>query len=231
MFAAVRGLRFFIRDYFAYKRQPGAERLAFAEMQPALHERLGAHEFDAHYIYVNAWAAARINAVKPAMHVDVASQVVLSTVLAATLPVVYVDYRPLNLRLRGLHTVAGDLLRLPVPDASVQSLSCLHVAEHVGLGRYGDAIDAAGTRKACAELTRALAPGGNLFFAVPVGRERIMFNAHRVHAAETIRGYFSSLTLREFSGVDDRGRYAEDVSLDAFRDADYGCGFFWFTKD
>jgi hypothetical protein len=52
-----------------------------------------------------------------------------------------------------------------------------------------------------------------------------------VHAAETIRDYFSSLTLREFSGVDDRGRYAENVPLGAFRDADYACGFFWFTKD
>jgi hypothetical protein len=126
--------------------------------------------------------------------------------------------------------VAGDLVRLPFRGESVRSLSCLHVAEHVGLGRYGDPIDPAGTRKATAELSRVVARGGNLFFAVPVGRERVAFNVHRVHAARTIRDYFSALTLREFSGVDDRGRFFENASLDQFDADEYGCGFFWFTK-
>ena len=227
---ALRGLPLFARDYLAYRRQPGAEPLAFADMLPALHERTPSHDFDAHYFYVNAWASRRITASAPDRHFDVGSQVVLSTVLSATNPVVFIDYRPLLARLRGLQSVAGDLLRLPLRDGSVRSLSCLHVAEHVGLGRYGDPLDAQGTRKAAAELVRALAPGGNLFFAVPVGRERVVFNAHRVHAPSTIREYFASLSLREFSGVSDRGTYVENVPLDAFRDDEYACGFFWFTK-
>ena len=227
---ASRGLMFFVRDLLAYRRQPGAEPLAFADMMPALHDRVSAHELDAHYFYVNAWAARRIGALDPRRHVDIGSQAVLAAILSASVPVVFVDYRPLRARLAGLRLVAADVLRLPFMDASVPSLSCLHVAEHIGLGRYGDPIDPAGTRKAAAELSRVLAPGGSLFFALPVGRPRVAFNAHRVHAAATIVEYFPSLTLREFSGVDDRGRYAEHVRIDAFAADEYACGFFWLVK-
>jgi hypothetical protein len=62
----------------------------------------------------------------------------------------------------------------------------MHVVEHVGLGRYGDPVDAEGDRKAMRELGRVVAPGGNLLFVVPVGRERVAFNAHRVYAWETV---------------------------------------------
>src|ERR1035437_9128085 len=60
------------------------------------------------------------------------------------------------------------------------SVSCLHVAEHIGLGRYGDPIDPLGTNKALLELQRVLAPGGVLLFSMPVGRERVEFNAQRI---------------------------------------------------
>jgi hypothetical protein len=230
MARAARAFPFFIRDYMRYKAQSGAESLAFRDMVPALHERTAAHEIDAHYFYVNAWAFRRISASAPKLHVDVGSQVVLSSMLSAVTPVAFVDYRPLAASLGGLKSIAGDLVRLPFQESSVRSLSCLHVAEHVGLGRYGDSLDPAGTRKATAELTRVLASGGNLFFAVPVGRERVAFNAHRVHAAATIRDYFASLTLKEFSGVDDSGRFFEDVPLATFDHDEYACGFFWFTK-
>ncbi len=227
---ALRNLPLFVRDYVRYRRQPDAEQLAWREMQPALHERTGSHDLDAHYYYSNAWASRRVAATAPSLHVDVGSQSILSAVLSATMPVMFIDYRPLVAGLRGLTSVSGDLVHLPLRSESVRSLSCLHVAEHIGLGRYGDPIDANGTRKAIAELTRVLAPGGNLLFAVPVGRERVAFNAHRIHAASTIRELFASLTLREFSGVNDEGHYAENVPLDAFTADDYACGFFWFTK-
>jgi len=92
----------------------------------------------------------RILSTSPALHVDVGSQTVLSTMLSASVPTLYVDYRPLVPRVGGMATCAGDLLRLPLRSNSVRSLSCLHVAEHVGLGRYGDPLDPAGTRKASA---------------------------------------------------------------------------------
>ncbi len=227
---AMRSLRAFVRDYRTYKRTPGAEKLALLEMDPALHDRLSAHEKDAHYFYLGPWAARRIVATAPRYHVDIGSQTHLPTILSVTLPVVYVDYRPLVTHLPNFQSIAGDLVHLPFAADSIASLSCLHVAEHVGLGRYGDPIDPAGTKKAAQELARVLAPGGNLFFAVPVGRERVAFNAHRVHAAETIRDYFGTLQLREFSGVDDGGRHLENIPIDRLSKEEYGCGYFWFTK-
>jgi SAM-dependent methyltransferase len=228
---AMRALPAFFGDYLRYRRQPGAERLSFIDMLPALHERTTTHTFDAHYFYVNAWASRRVAEINPTLHFDIASQAMLSGILSSRQPVVFVDYRPLRASLTGLKVVAGDLLRLPLRGQSVASLSCLHVAEHVGLGRYGDPIDVDGTRKAAVELSRILAPGGNLLFAVPVGRERVAFNAHRVHLAGTIRDHFAALTLREFSGVDDEGHYSENVPLHAFDTNEYACGFFWFVKE
>src|SRR5262249_21505316 len=130
----------------------------------------------------------------------------------------------------GLVPVAGDLLALPFRDRSVGSLSCIHVAEHIGLGRYGDPLDTAGTRKAAAELARVLAPGGSLYFAVPVGKPRLNFNAHRVHAPSTIVEYLAGLELVEFSAVFDDGSFRERIGLDEVADAEYGCGLFLFRR-
>ena len=76
----------------------------------------------------------------------------------------------------------------------------MHVVEHIGLGRYGDPVDYDGDLKAIAELQRVLAPGGNLFFVVPVGQPRIMFNAHRVYSLRTdFVEAFNTFELKEFS--------------------------------
>jgi hypothetical protein len=100
----------------------------------------------------------------------------------------------------------------------------------VGLGRYGDSLDPFGTAKAASQLTRILSNGGNLFFAVPVGKPRLCFNAHRIYSPEAIRNMFEGLTLLEFSGVDDHGIFHNGVELNSLRDDEYACGMFWFRK-
>jgi hypothetical protein len=104
------------------------------------------------------------------------------------------------------------------------------VAEHIGLGRYGDPLDPLGTFKACKELQRVLASGGNLYFALPVGKPRVCFNAHRIHSPDQILEYFAELKLVEFSFVNDEGHFLQNVEPDIARDAKYGCGLFQFTK-
>ncbi|MEA2488573.1 MAG: hypothetical protein QOH21_365 [Acidobacteriota bacterium] len=227
---AFRGVRWYLQDYRAYRRMPGAERIRLLDTYPSFGERGATHDFDAHYFYANPWVARRVVAARPARHVDVASQTVLATMLSATLPVTYIDYRALRVSIPGMTSLAGDLTRLPLRDRSVPSLSCIHVAEHVGLGRYGDPIDPAGTKRAAAELARVLAPGGRLYFALPVGQPRVEFNAHRVHAAAQIVDYFSGLRLEEYSGIGDDGRYYEHVPLDRFVHDRYACGLFVFTR-
>lgn len=230
---AIRGLSAYLRyigDWRQYAHLRGAESLRVADAYPQLHDRTGTTGVDVHYFYTNGWAMRRIVAQRPAQHVDIGSQTMYVNLLSAVLPVTFVDYRPLEASMDGLTNRSGDILNLPFADGTIASLSCLHVTEHIGLGRYGDPLNPPGTRQACVELQRVLAPGGNLYFALPVGRPRVCFNAHRIHAPETISEYFAELELVEFSGVGDDGRYLERVSLDAFGDSRYACGMFWFQR-
>jgi len=165
-------------------------------------------------------------------HIDVGSDVRFVTMLTTHLPVTFVDIRPLEAEgIEHLASMAGSILELPFADASVESLSCLHVAEHIGLGRYADPLDPSGTRRACAELARVLAPGGNLFFSLPVGRSRVCFNAHRVHSPRQILDYFRDLDLAEFVAVDDHGNLLHNLQPNQMAVAEYGCGLFWFQRN
>lgn len=226
----INGYRQFFGDWRRYSSLPDAEPVELRYAFPQLHDRTSSSEIDAHYFYVNNWATRRIQASAPAFHIDVGSQTIFSSLLAAKVPTVFVDYRPLRVSLPGLQCLGGNLLGLPFPDQTLTSLSCLHVVEHIGLGRYGDPLDSAGTYHAIRELTRVLAPGGSLFLATPVGLPRLCFNAHRIHSAEQIRTMVPELELVEFSGVDDAGHYHEAVTLSTFAGSDYACGFFWLRR-
>lgn len=220
----------FLANLNAYSRLPGTEKIRLGDLYPQLHDRTAAHELDTHYFYGNGWAMRRIVRNKPAHHVDIGSQVIFANLLGSVLPVTLVEYRVLHVNLDGLECIQGDILDLPYSDGSVESLSCLHVAEHIGLGRYGDPLNPDGTRKAARELSRVLAPGANLFFVLPVGRPRVCYNAHRIHSAETIRRYFADLELMEFSGIHDDGRFVQYVELAEFDNSTYACGMFWFRR-
>jgi hypothetical protein len=104
------------------------------------------------------------------------------------------------------------------------------VIEHIGLGRYGDPIDPDGSIKAALELQRILHASGKLYLSLPIGRERICFNAHRVHAPETVVSLFPKLKLIEFSFVNDEGQFLEKQQLQTAKNLDYGCGLFMFEK-
>lgn len=67
-----------------------------------------------------------------------------------------------------------------INKTELKSLSCMHVIEHIGLGRYGDRFDAYGSEKAIEELKRIIIPSGDLYLSLPLDEEnRIYFNAHR----------------------------------------------------
>ena len=141
----------YLRERRRYRHLPGAELLSWGDDYPQLWDRVPSSPYDSHYFFQDVWAAQRIAMLQPAEHVDVGSRVDLVGFLTALTAVVFVDIRPLEVELPGLTSVAGSVLDLPFADRSITSLSCLHVAEHVGLGRYGDPLDPHGTLKAAAE--------------------------------------------------------------------------------
>lgn len=213
-----------------YQRLPGAERLSIADSYPCLHERTAATRVDRHYFYQSAWVTRRIMEHAPARHVDVGSDNRWVACLTAHVPVTSIDIRPLPVEVENLECRAGSVLELPFDDHSLESISCLHVVEHVGLGRYGDPLDPKGTAKACRELARVVAPGGRLYLSLPVGRPRVCFNAHRVTDPVRVIALCEGLSLVEFSAVDDTHRLAENVAPEGYRDADYACGIFVFER-
>jgi SAM-dependent methyltransferase len=141
----------------------------------------------------------------------------------------FVDIRPLKTNVTGLRYVEGDLIRLPYEDRSLESLSSLHVVEHVGLGRYGDTVDPEGWLRACKELQRVLRPGGTLYLSVPIGDQRLEFDAHRVFDPMTIVRAFDQLELLDFSFVDDNGDYVPAGDPTRFHGR-LCCGLFLFTR-
>jgi SAM-dependent methyltransferase len=223
------------RELLEFRRLGGARRLPvrWRDRFTCAEDATATTDFDRHYIYHPAWAARLLARTLPEEHVDVGSTLAFCTVVSAFVPTRFYDYRPASLHLPGLATSHADLTRLPFPDASIRSLSCMHVVEHVGLGRYGDQLDPDGDLKAIAELTRVLAPGGNLLFVVPVGTPRIQFNAHRIYSPALVRRYFDALELREFALIPDRpsdGDLVVDPPAGLVERQRYGCGCFWFSR-
>ena len=220
----------YFRDWRRFQQMTSADKLRWQDSYPCLADKVTATPFDPHYFYQGAWLARRVAEASPSLHVDVASSVLTMSVLSASCRTVFLDYRPLKVTLAGLRSVAGSITQLPFADASLTSLSCLHVIEHIGLGRYGDRLDPDGSRKSAAELMRVLSPNGRLYLSVPIGRERICFNAHRVFSPHTIRAWFTKLELERFSYVGDDCEYVDPAPLEAAERLEYGCGFFEFRR-
>lgn len=228
--ASVIRLPAFFRDFFRYRQRASDETVRLRDTYPCVLDRTSHTPFDPHYFYQGAWLARKLAATSPEIHVDVGSSVLMIGVLSGQVPTVFVDYRPLAASLSGLVSVAADILALPFADESVESLSSLHVVEHIGLGRYGDTLNPEGTRSALAELARVLARGGRLYLSVPIGRSRVCFNAHRVFDPVEISRDWPNLRCLAFAVVDDEGAFIEDAEPGDFRRLDYGCGMYVLEK-
>lgn len=207
--------------------------ISFWDLYPCLYDKTSKTDFDRHYVYHTAWAARIVSKTKPEVHIDISSLIYFSSIISAFNPVKFYDYRPIDLHLDNLSCEAADLLNLPFKNGSIQSLSCMHVIEHIGLGRYGDPLDTEGDLKAMAELKRVLSIRGSLLFVVPVGKPKIVFNAHRIYSYEQVIEYFSDLKLEEFALIPDNpkeGGLIYNASKEIVDSQNYGCGCFWFRK-
>lgn len=220
----------FFGDMYRYSKLKKSEKNDLINTYPILNDNTETTPFDSHYFYQDIWAAKKIFLSKTKTHFDVGSNIEFVGFLTSFIKVIFVDIRPLKVKLKNFSSVEGTILNLSFKDNSVKSLSNLHVAEHIGLGRYGDPLDPQGTKKACRELVRVLAKNGNLYFSLPVGKPRLCFNAHRIHSPKQILNYFKGLKLVELSGINDNGEFIENINIKELMKSNYACGLFWFTK-
>lgn len=226
-----RGLAHFLRSLAEYRRRAGGA-FSWRDLNPVLHNVSEAAGYTSgHYFHQDLWAARKIYDRRPAAHVDVGSQIGgFVSHLLTFMEVTCIDVRPMQDSVWGLRFVQDDATEMRrFADGSVDSLSSLHAIEHFGLGRYGDPVDPDGHRKALRSFARVLSPGGRLYLGVPIGRERVEFNACRVLAPATVLEAVG-LPLLSFSAVDDEGNFHEAARPDDFRASHMACGLFEFTK-
>ncbi len=221
--ASLRGLPRYATDRRAFRLAHAASaagaRWPFGAAAPCLSDRFEqSGAASGHYFHQDLLVARRIFARAPREHVDVGSRFDgFVAHVASFRPIRVLDIRAMTSRVPNVSFGQCDLMaELPASlAATCDSLSCLHALEHFGLGRYGDPIRPDGHEVALANLARIVAPGGWFYLSVPIGPQRIEFNAHRVFAV----GHLLELVRREFevhalSIVDDAGDLHEGVALD-----------------
>jgi hypothetical protein len=235
LFKSLRGIPAYIADWLRYRKlnPPPTFPIRLRYATPILTDRYAsAGSASGHYFHQDLWAARKIYHRHPTEHLDIGSRVDgFVAHLLTFMPVTIVDIRPLVSNIQGLTFLQDDATKLSkLPSNSIQSLSSLHVAEHFGLGRYSDPIDPEACFRFMESLDRVLAPGGRLYFSVPVGKERVEFNAHRVFSPKTILDRFSNLCLESFSYVGDDDALYLDTTPDLMPSSNFACGLFEFTK-
>ena len=240
----VTGLKGFLpalRNYLILRRQMRAagkkQKLRFSV--PCLADKQSpAAILPRHYFYQDLLVAQRIFRRSPVRHVDVGSRVDGFVAHVAGFRVIEVfDIRPLNVAIPTIIFRQTDLMK-PRDEFKdyCDSLSCLHALEHFGLGRYGDPVDLDGHKRGFQNLSDILQVGGILYLSVPIGPERIDFNANRVFGIGTILGLAKDhFELESFSLVDDDGILHKNVGLtpEAIGSSCgcyYGCGIFELRK-
>ncbi len=222
---------FFIKNYIKYKSF-SKETVEIKDLWPELNDESSSSQTGGgQYFYQDNWALNKIYKSDVKEHFDIGSRIDGFTSQCSVFTKVnFIDFRYIDYGIKNMFCIQGDILDLPFEDESINSLSCLHVVEHIGLGRYGDPVNVDGSLLALKELQRVLADGGDLYLGVPIGKERVMYNAHRVFNPKTIVQVLNELKLIEFSAVDDKGFYIEDANMDNFNESFYSLGLFYLKR-
>jgi len=191
--------RRFWKSYRRYQEIAPADRQPSLEnLYPCLGDDIKETPIEPIYFYQDAWAFEKIFKNSPSIHVDIGSHHKFVALLSKVVRVIMIDIRPLSLPMDTLEFREGSILNIPFKDATLPSVSCLCVVEHIGLGRYGDPLDPWGTEKAIEELKRVIAPGGSLYISLPINDQNCTyFNAHRAFNEEYVMKLFYPLIVEE----------------------------------
>jgi hypothetical protein len=232
---ALRALPGFIKDFYKFS---GAYKGRILLM-PFLHDKSDqAGSTTSEYFIQDLNVAKRVFSRIPVKHVDVGSRIDgFVAHVASFRDIEVIDIRPIQQEIPGIAFKQSDLTDgSVVPSNYCDSVTCLHALEHFGLGRYGDKVDPSGWKLGLSNLARLLTRGGRLYLSVPIGRELVMFNAHRVFdprgVVESAREY--GLVLDHFSwiaGTKFNLSHDWNRDLESLGSSDYSLGIFEFLKE
>ena len=87
--------------------------------------------------------------------------------------------------------------------------------EHSGLGRYGDPLSPNGDIETMEQIYRSLNDGGMCFLGIPVGKDSIVWNAHRIYGEIRLKMmYLEKFKELEWVGWDKSYIYTCPVSTE-----------------
>jgi hypothetical protein len=107
------------------------------------------------------------------------------------------------------HKAASDYLEGKLEK--VDSIFSYSSLEHDGLGRYGDPLNPEGDLLSIKKAACMLKPGGMLFLAMPMGKDAVLWNAHRIYGSHRwrkilhgwrVQGIFGEVDLLDTSSVE-----------------------------
>ena len=221
----------YLRDRRAFEAAGGR----VTDLYPILNEFVScAGIASGHYFHQDLLVAQFIHSADPRRHIDVGSRIDgFVAHVASFRPIEVIDIRPMP---RSEHpNICFIQASLNVPDPALEgcsdSVSCLHVLEHLGLGRYGDPIDPEGHLKGLDNLVRMVKPGGRLYISSPIGEPRTCFNAHRIFGPGDFPKWLSRrMAVERFDYVDDAGSLHLMGDPSHLPGLKYGCGIYTFRR-
>lgn len=232
---SLRGLPRYVRDLFRFRSCYNG-RLVLMPCLHDWHDEGGTTRNE--YFWQDLLVARMIFVADPGIHVDIGSRVDGFVAHVASFREVEVfDVRPITARIPGVTFKQADFMKpLEGMVDYCDSLSCLHALEHFGLGRYGDPIDPQGFERGIRNMAILLKEGGIFYLSVPIGIERVEFNANRVFDPRTVISLaaknalkLSVLTVIHQDGDVDASAM-DETRLSMLASQRYALGVFSFVK-
>ena len=232
----------FISDYTKFRHAYKGK----IELQPFLHNRTEeAGATNSEYFWQDLVVAKLIFDAEPTRHVDIGSRIDgFIGHVASYRSIEIFDIRPMTTLIPGVVFKRADLM-----DGSTllgtenndycDSLSCLHALEHFGLGRYGDPINPLGYQLGLSNMAKMLKKSGLFYLSIPVGRERVEFNANWIFDPRVIIDVANEAQLKLLNFYliysdqppKEVGADAHKTTFDQLAEEDYHLGLFIFSKE
>lgn len=235
-FRFLRGLPRYLRDLLRFRRGYTGRLKLFPCMNDWYEE---GGDTKGEYFLQDLLVARMIFKAQPHKHVDIGSRIDgFVAHVAVYREIEVLDIRPVTQKIPGVIFKQADCMN-PVEgmDDYCDSLSCLHTLEHFGLGRYGDAIDVQGFIRGLANMAKMVKTNGVFYLSVPIGIDRVEFNANRVFDPRVIVNLAkeNSLRLSSFVVIREGGiveyLQGDESQLAQLARQRYALGIFIFVKE
>lgn len=238
---SLKGMPSFFRNYRKFKTLLKNENSNFeiSKFYPCPDDRFDyAGTLLGHYFHQDIFVANRIWKNNPRTHVDIGSRIDGFVAHVASFREVEVfDIRNLSTNILNVKFFQANLMAEDFSLADYcDSVSCLHVIEHFGLGRYNDPIEVNGHIKGLNNIYKLLKKGGKFYFSTPIGKQRIEFDAHRVFSLSYLLKLIEpKYKIDSFAYIDDADVLHQNIELDKENisssfNCNFGCAIFELTK-